>query len=104
MGRRAKNKQAPPESLEPKPGWTSKKQLGKRKAEADDVDEKPSPRPSKKVKDLNGKGKETTKMDRKSSKMKDKKQPKVVEDESEGWEDVEDGGDLESHAKSVLFI
>lgn len=104
MGRRAKNKQAPPESLEPKPGWTSKKQLGKRKAEVDDVEEKPSPRPSKKVKDLNGKGKETTKTDRKSSKTKDKKQPKVVEDESEGWEDVEDGGDLKSHAKSVLLI
>jgi hypothetical protein len=99
MGRRAKNKQAPPESLEPKPTWTSKKQLGKRKAEAD---EKPSPRPSKKVKDLNGKGKETTKMDRRSSKTKDKKQPIVVEDGSEGWEDVEhDDEDLESHAKSV---
>ena len=96
MGRRAKNKQAPPEALEPKPEWSSKKQLGKRKAEAD---EKPSPRPSKKVKDLNGRGKETTKMGRGSSKTKHIKQPKVVDD---SWEDVEDGGNLKSHAKSVL--
>ena len=100
MGRRAKNKQAPPESIEPKPAWTSTKQLGKRKAEADD---KPSPRPTKKVKDLTRK--ETAKVDQKSRKTKDNKKSKVVveDDGSDGWEDVQDGGDLKEHAKSVLL-
>ena len=51
MGRRAKNKQAPPEPLEPK---ISSKKLGKRKA--DDEDSKLSHRPAKKIKDVNGQG------------------------------------------------
>ncbi|KAF9483888.1 NOL1/NOP2/sun family putative RNA met [Pholiota conissans] len=92
MGRRAKNKQAAPESMDPKPEWKSKKQLGKRKAEAEDEPHgKPSPRPAKKVKDLNGKGKAKAPSRKPLGKSKGKKV--VVEDEEEeeeGWEDVED--------------
>ncbi|PPQ83329.1 hypothetical protein CVT25_003968 [Psilocybe cyanescens] len=107
MGRRAKNKQAAPESLEPKTAWTSKKQLGKRKAEADSErqdDGKPSPRPTKRVKDLNGKGKEKASSiakPQKSSAKKSKAQAHNDGSGSEGWEDVEDE-ELQTHSKSLF--
>ncbi|KAF9567543.1 NOL1/NOP2/sun family RNA met [Agrocybe pediades] len=106
MGRRAKHKQAAPEALEPKEPYTSKKQLGKRKAEADTQDEKSSPRPTKRAKDLSskGKGKEISSSSKaKPTKTKPKKNAKVVDDDgSEGWEDVEDGEDLRGHTKSLF--
>jgi hypothetical protein len=105
MGRRAKNKQAPPESIDPKPEWKSKKQLGKRKAEADDGSHgKPSPRPTKKVKDLNGKGKgKAPSIHNPTKSLGKNKKPAVVEEEddgSEGWEDVEDS----SPAKASKYV
>lgn len=111
MGRRAKNKQAAPEPIEPKAAWTSKKQLGKRKAEADNEgqdDGKPSPRPAKRVKDLNGKGKEKEKAASKSKPQKtgSKKNKAPVHDDesgSEGWEDVEDDEELQAHTKCVFW-
>jgi len=104
MGRRAKNKQAAPESLDSKASFASKKQLGKRKAEADTQDdEKSSPRPTKRAKDLNGKGKEKSLSKPKPTKVGSKKKTKVVDDDgSEGWEDIEDGEDLRAHKKSVV--
>ncbi|KAF8969971.1 NOL1/NOP2/sun family-domain-containing protein [Flammula alnicola] len=90
MGRRAKNKQAAPESIEPKEPWTSKKQLGKRKAETEaEADEKSSSRPAKKVKDS----------------IEKKKNAAIVseeEDDSEGWEDVEDDANLKAQSKSLF--
>ncbi|KAK7014949.1 SAM-MT-RSMB-NOP domain-containing protein [Favolaschia claudopus] len=78
MGRRAKNKQAPPEPLD-KPEYPSPKKLGKRKAEV--LDEKP--RPAKKSRDAT------------SNKTKNGGRVKFADQEansSDGWEDVEDGG------------
>ncbi|KAJ6596792.1 NOL1/NOP2/sun family RNA met [Mycena vulgaris] len=86
MGRRAKNKQAPPEPLDKKT-YTSPKKLGKRKADAAADDDKP--RPAKKSKD---------------SKLKSSKtgpRVKFADDanSSDGWEGVQDEGaigDLDS--------
>ena len=95
MGRRSKNKQAAPEPIE-NPELKSKKQLGKRKADADDADGKPSPRPAKKVKDLNGKSKGKTSGGHKTGGNPNKKNKAPVveaeegDDDSEGWEDVDD--------------
>jgi ribosomal RNA methyltransferase Nop2 len=83
MGRRARNKQPPPEPFEPKVFLTSKKP-GKRKADSD----RGNSRPTKKIKELDGK----------KSPLKGKK--KTVEflsdedDNMEGWDDVEDTVDL----------
>ena len=90
MGRRARNKQPPPEPLEPKVFLTSKK-LGKRKADSD----KGNSRPTKKIKDVNGKAK-------RKSPLKGKN--KTVEflsneDDTEGWEDVVDDKDLTTLTK-----
>ncbi|KAF5330612.1 hypothetical protein D9619_005815 [Psilocybe cf. subviscida] len=102
MGRRAKNKQAAPEAFGAKAHLSSKKQLGKRKADADaDDEDQPSPRPAKKIKDQNGKGKEkekasakkSTKPSKSSKPSGIKKQAAQDDDDSEGWEDVEEGDD-----------
>ncbi|KAJ6455678.1 NOL1/NOP2/sun family RNA met [Mycena sanguinolenta] len=92
MGRRAKNKQAPPEPLDKKE-YNSPKKLGKRKAE--DIDDKP--RPAKKSKDS-----ASTKSKSKSKPSKTGSRVKFAEDganSSDGWEDVQDEGvigDLDS--------
>ena len=84
MGRRARNKQPPPEPLEPKIFLTSKR---KRKADSD----KGNSRPTKKIKEVDGKTKQ-------KPALKGKK--KTVgflsdeDDDMEGWEDVEDTVDL----------
>lgn len=86
MGRRARNKQPPPEPLEPKTFLTSKK-LGKRKADSD----KGNARPTKKIKEVEGKAKQKSLL---------KAQKKTIgflsdeDDDMEGWEDVEDTVDL----------
>ncbi|KAJ7632518.1 NOL1/NOP2/sun family RNA met [Roridomyces roridus] len=73
MGRRAKNKQPPPEPLDAKP-YSSTKKLGKRKAETQDD----KPRPAKKIKDSKS------------------KKPRVTFDDdagsNDGWEGVQDDG------------
>ncbi|KAJ7098020.1 NOL1/NOP2/sun family RNA met [Mycena belliarum] len=87
MGRRAKNKQAPPEPLEKKV-FLSPKKLGKRKAEAAvDLDDKP--RPAKKSKDSI------------KSKARTGLKARFADDasSSDGWEGVQDNaaiGDLDS--------
>ena len=103
MGRRAKNKQSAPEALEPKVFPTSKK-LGKRKADSDDVDHgKSNSRPTKKIKELDGKGKQ---------KLLSKGRTRTVEnlsdeDEDLGWEAVEVKVDLmtklDNHSFSSLI-
>lgn len=91
MGRRARNKQPPPEPFEPKVFLTSKK-IGKRKADSD----RGNSRPTKKIKELDGKAKQ-------ESPLKGKK--KTVEflsdedDDMEGWEGVEDTVDLTTLTK-----
>ncbi|KAF8797936.1 NOL1/NOP2/sun family putative RNA met [Phlegmacium glaucopus] len=99
MGRRAKNKQSAPEALEPKVFPTSKK-LGKRKADSDNVDHgKGNSRPTKKIKELDGKEKQKS-----PSKGKKKTVEIIISDEDddlEGWEDVEDGVDLTTLTKSL---
>ena len=101
MGRRAKNKQSDPELLEPKVFPTSKK-LGKRKADSDHVDHgKGNSRPTKKMKELNGKQKQ------KSPSKGKKKTVEVLSDEDEeleGWEDVEDGVDLKTLTKLGIYF
>ncbi|KAF8212344.1 hypothetical protein K438DRAFT_1239349 [Mycena galopus ATCC 62051] len=85
MGRRAKNKQAPPEPLDKKE-YTSPKKLGKRKAE--DLDDKP--RPAKKSKDS-----VSAKSKSKSKPSKTGPRVKFGDDDansSDGWEDVQDEG------------
>ncbi|KAI0818552.1 NOL1/NOP2/sun family-domain-containing protein [Irpex lacteus] len=132
MGRRAKNKQAPPTPLAEvngQGGRPSAKKLGKRKAEFDeDVPEKGSAlkeRPTKKVKE-NGKAKERSgKVQEKGGKkatqgkgktgaaVKPKSKAPIEEGEesdeeneeggsSEGWEDVEDEDDLQEQRKSLF--
>ncbi|PPQ64106.1 hypothetical protein CVT24_008923 [Panaeolus cyanescens] len=99
MGRRAKNKQAAPAPIEPKESF---KKLGKRKAESNDIDdEKPSARPAKKIKDSNAKSKVTKKGEGKSvkSKGKPKKEEIASDDGSEGWEDVEDDEEMQTHSR-----
>ena len=85
MGRRARNKQPPPEPFEPKV-LTSKK-LGKRKAGSD----KDNSRPSKKIKELDGKAKQKSPS---KGKKKAVEFPSDEDDDMEGWEDVEDTVDL----------
>jgi ribosomal RNA methyltransferase Nop2 len=96
MGRRAKNKQGPPEPLEIKVFPTPKK-LGKRKADSDNVEHgKGNSRPTKKIKELDSKTKQ------KSSSKGKKKAVKFLSDENdemEGWEDVEDEADLTTLTK-----
>lgn len=108
MGRRAKNKQAPPEPIEHKAALASKKQLGKRKAEPETQDEgRLASRPAKRVKDLNGKGKgkATSKPNAGKSSEKKKKVQFSQEDEgSDGWEDVEDDEDLKKHSKYFVIV
>ncbi|KAJ3501996.1 hypothetical protein NLJ89_g9084 [Agrocybe chaxingu] len=106
MGRRAKGKQAAPVPLE---SQYSSKKLGKRKAEAEDAEEavKSIQRPTKKIKDFNGKGKENSSSKTKSkpsnTPVKKKTKADIVSDDgSEGWEDVEDTEDLKKHAKPLF--
>ncbi|KAJ7285949.1 NOL1/NOP2/sun family RNA met [Mycena rebaudengoi] len=95
MGRRAKNKQAPPEPLEKKE-WTSPKKLGKRKAETvTDLDDKA--RPTKKSRDSTGNVKSKSKP--KSSKATPRVKQNADDGSSDGWEGVQDEGvvgDLDS--------
>ncbi|KZT11247.1 NOL1/NOP2/sun family RNA met [Laetiporus sulphureus 93-53] len=115
MGRRAKNKQGPPEPLEDtlaQAGRHSANKLGKRKAE--DAKEGLSKRPAKKAREnkenpksktLLGKGKVSEKPGRAPSKAKTKRKEDVEEEEggnSEGWEDVEGDQDLKAHARSLF--
>ena len=118
MGRRARNKQAAPEPLEPKI-WSAKKPSGKRKADTDrDVDGKDAVggRPVKKARKsdtrVGGKAK-TSKAERNgasvnqefsavSSQRKGKKNADDAfdgEDSADGWEDIEDGTDLKAQTK-----
>ncbi|KAL4253893.1 class I-like SAM-binding methyltransferase superfamily protein [Abortiporus biennis] len=124
MGRRAKNKQGDPSPLTEvtadngASGRLSAKKLGKRKADVEeDVLTK---RPSKKVKETEGKkGAKDVKVEKKKSgkektgKTKKSKKVTVEEDEddemvveegegSEGWEDVDDDDDLKAQAKSLF--
>ncbi|KAF8163211.1 NOL1/NOP2/sun family-domain-containing protein [Crassisporium funariophilum] len=102
MGRRAKNKQAAPESMEPKVYPTSKK-LGKRKADNIE-DEKSSSRPIKKHRDSNGKGKPTAKSTTKPAKSPSNKKKVGTSsdaDGSDGWDDVEDGVDFKTLTKTL---
>jgi len=103
MGRRAKNKQSAPQPFDSHP---SPKKLGKRKAEADAED---GVKPSKKIKDLNGKSKDKSASKKTTTqKVKGSGARKIVktlaedevdeDDESEGWEDVEDGVDVKAQA------
>jgi ribosomal RNA methyltransferase Nop2 len=88
MGRRAKNKQAPPEPLEKKE-WTSPKKLGKRKAETvTDLDDKA--RPTKKSRDSTGNVKSKSKP--KSSKATPRVKQNADDGSSDGWEGVQDEG------------
>ncbi|KAJ7470665.1 NOL1/NOP2/sun family RNA met [Mycena latifolia] len=93
MGRRAKNKQAPPEPLDKKV-FTSPKKLGKRKADAvADLDDD-KPRPAKKSKDSGSKN-----FKPKSSKAGPRVKFADDANSSDGWEDVQDDGavgDLDS--------
>lgn len=97
MGRRAKNKQSPPEPLASNVNPLNK--LGKRKAgNGPDVE---GNRPSKKIKDSNGKVK-TKPM----SSLKKKGSPKKPQNSSltkdvseDGWEDVQEDVDLKAQAK-----
>ncbi len=88
MGRRAKNKQPAPEPLEPT--TPSNKKLGKRKAEVDEDDAKSSQRPTKKLKDLNGKRKEKLTSSVKRSDIGNREEQ--LESDGSGWEDVDDLG------------
>ena len=124
MGRRAKNKQGDPQpfaQVQENAERPSQKKLGKRKAEEVDA---PTKRPAKKAKDAEGrpakpikpaasKGKDkiAVKGDAKAkaSAAQGKKKRVEFDDEdegagsSEGWEDVEDDGDLKAHAKYVTY-
>lgn len=104
MGRRARNKQPPPEPLDPKILPASKK-LGKRKADSDNVDHgKANSRPTKKIKkikELNGKTKQ------KSPSKGKKENVDILSDEAdemEGWEDVEDGVDFTTLTKLGIYF
>jgi len=88
MGRRAKHKQAAPEPLEPTTLFNKKS--GKRKA---DVDAKSSQRPTKKLKDLNGK---RITLGVKPSDTENRKEQ--LESEGSGWEDIDD---LRTHSMLV---
>ncbi|KAF9500962.1 NOL1/NOP2/sun family putative RNA met, partial [Pleurotus eryngii] len=105
MGRRAKNKQAAPEPFEVVPASYSRKN-GKRKA---DEREHEITRPSKKVKEDKkvGKGKPKSILKGAGATAPKRVIPKLKagrsEDEaSDGWEDVEDDEDVETHKKSLF--
>ncbi|KZT26292.1 NOL1/NOP2/sun family putative RNA met [Neolentinus lepideus HHB14362 ss-1] len=116
MGRRAKNKQGAPEPLaDPDSKKSSVKKLGKRKAEPEDEE-----RPGKKIKEdkkaavKEGTKRKVTFADQKKPEgkkgkganeiVKKNKEVDGSEDErsSDGWEDVDEDGDLTAEAK-VLF-
>ncbi|TFK83477.1 NOL1/NOP2/sun family putative RNA met [Polyporus arcularius HHB13444] len=120
MGRRAKNKQGDPRPIDQAYDKPSQKKLGKRKADEVDSGAK---RPAKKVKEnavkpskapvaVNGKTKSALKVAKpRVDQPKPKKQKQArFEDEdedegagsSEGWEDVDDDGDLKAQAKSLF--
>ena len=113
MGRRSKNKQADPAPLAEKNGISredgtmSSKKLGKRKATDPDVESK---RPVKKVKAPSGKterGARGGKADKqKAKKAKAGKKDGVAWDgegnDTDGWEDVEDDGNLQAETRCVL--
>lgn len=84
MGRRAKNKQAPPEPLDAKQ-YSSPKKLGKRKADAAPAEK---PRAVKKSKDSKSKSRVTAHDDDDAG-------------ASDGWEGVQDVGVM--CEKTVLF-
>ncbi|PPQ72151.1 hypothetical protein CVT26_006907 [Gymnopilus dilepis] len=101
MGRRSKNKQPPPEALVSNDSLPSKKQLGKRKATAEDEDS--STRPIKKVKDADGKHKERAAQKLVAKKKGNKKNKGGSDtDGSEGWEDVEDVDELKGQTRSLF--
>lgn len=119
MGRRAKNKQGDPEPFaevsangDARP---SAKKLGKRKAV--DVQDDSSKRPAKKFKDAPSKksaqkesvpkvkSKDSKSIASKPPAKSKRKKAEVESDEegnSEGWEDVQDGDDIETHRKSLF--
>jgi len=104
MGRRAKNKQSPPQPLEP--GNFSGSKLAKRKAENDGPIHS---RPNKKLKDVSNKAKQSAsnpsilkpKGRVRQARDTDKNQVRSVEsEEGSGWEDAEDDEtDLTAQAK-----
>ncbi|KAI0273682.1 NOL1/NOP2/sun family-domain-containing protein [Gloeopeniophorella convolvens] len=110
MGRRAKSKQGDPLPLREVIENTSHKKLGKRKADAD-ADRK---RPAKKAKELASSTQKpaTAQNSKKPSKPRvkgsaAKRDVKLWNDaeedrSSEGWEDIEDGDDIKTQAKSLF--
>jgi hypothetical protein len=123
MGRRAKNKQGDPQALfVGKVTKETPKKLGKRKADADvDVNmDDQGTRATKKFKatleKAGRKGKKDTKKPAAAngqigrSREREQKPSEVVvlnrsrqEDESEGWEDVEEGAEFENRPRFVLL-
>lgn len=113
MGKRTKNKeQAPLVEVQANAGpRPSAKKLGKRKAEVED--EASTKRPAKKVKDVKSKKESAkslngSKIDKLGKSNKKSKKPVVEEEEgesdaSDGWENVEDGADLEASKMCVFF-
>jgi 25S rRNA (cytosine2870-C5)-methyltransferase len=112
MGRRAKNKQAPPNPFS-EPGENvihpSPKKLGKRKAEARETE---TNRPAKKAKENESKSLSKLKTGKSKDAGKGGKRERAVkvsgpevtggsDEASEGWEDVEDEVDLKAQTKSV---
>ncbi|KAH9842678.1 NOL1/NOP2/sun family RNA met [Rhodofomes roseus] len=119
MGRRAKNKQAPPVPIQDTTPRPSAKKLGKRKADADaDVKESIGKRPAKKLRENHelptkpAVGKARAGLAEKVTKPANKPKPKRRKDEedeedaeagsSEGWEGVPEDGDLKAKAKSLF--
>jgi 25S rRNA (cytosine2870-C5)-methyltransferase len=111
MGRRAKNKQAAPipfSDSKDNGRHPSPKKLGKRKAEAEDIE---TSRPVKKIKETQSKrgiGKSKTKItgEVKGKDGKTREKAKVSntkvagsDEASEGWEDVDDEIDLKAQVK-----
>ena len=85
MGRRAKNKQGDPESLQDLSGHVSPKKLGKRKAGTGNL-----PQPAKKSK-------------HKDSPQDDDSMNGVENDESsEGWEGIQDEDTLPAQSRYVI--
>ncbi|KAL0947017.1 hypothetical protein HGRIS_013161 [Hohenbuehelia grisea] len=106
MGRRAKNKQAPPQPLEPKHA-SSSKASGKRKADAAlDRGDEVNSRPTKKAKDAKPKAVKAAGTSSKKVvvKAKPESSAKVASegDSSDGWEDVDDSPDLESETRALF--
>ena len=84
MGRRAKNKQGPPQPYEVNVQKEPLKKLGKRKAQTGDSEHLIA-RPFKKSKDIQSKAKYSLSEPRKQDRKRHI---------SNGWEDVDDGNDL----------